>query len=117
MTRKHSSNLCYAETHFLQFIYNKAEKTVMVRSAKAEFVLTRAEFKAHMWQLFMVEIPENLPFLFGKLERKSFERTNTLPDYGPHTPTRAEAYADRLRQEKWDIRKNGDPSCWRLASY
>ena len=122
--KRHAENLRmrllyagHAETNFLQFLYDKQAKTVTVRSACGSFTVTCEKWRKIQWSVYMLDAAEKLPLLFDNLERKSVGWNNVLPEYGEHKPTMAEKYAERLRQDRWDIRRNGDPCAWRLASY
>ena len=121
--KRHAENLRmrllytgHAETNFLQFLYNQKAKTVTVRSSKGSFTVTCEKFRKIQWALYMLDVPENLPLLFDNAERRSASWNGVRPQYGPREPTMAEKYAERLRQDRWNIRRNGDPCNWKLAN-
>lgn len=107
----------HAETNFLAFDYDKCQKTVTIRTALESVTVTCEKFRKIQWKLYMLDAAENLPLLCDNRERKSVGWNRVLPKYGPKEQTLAEKYAERLRQDKWDVRRNGDPCNWRLASY
>jgi hypothetical protein len=62
----------------------------------------------------LLEIGRSLPIMC-EAEKSSFSYSGNLPAYGIPEKSNAEKYAERLREDKWDVRKFGDPSEWRLV--
>ena len=62
----------------------------------------------------ILEFGRNMPLLVG-LPKTSASYNDSLPEYGPHSTTRTEEYAQRLKEDRWDVRRLGDPSEWRLV--
>lgn len=101
-------------THYLSFEYSTTSGRVRVSSAENSILLPIAEFLENMMELFMAEMPDTMPLLEPEVARKTVVRNaHTLPDYGQKPKTRAEEYAERLRRDRWDVRRNGDPCDWR----
>ena len=102
-------------THFLRFVYRKGAETVTISSAENSIRLPMAQFMEFMTEFFMAEIPAELPLLNPQLRRETVVRAyaGVLPEYGKPEKTMAEVYAERLRNDRWNVRKNGDPCDWR----
>ena len=102
-------------THFLRFEYDKTAGAVVITSAVRIITLPIAEFLPVMMELFMAEVAENLPLLNPEMRRETVVRAyaGVLPEYGKPEKTMAEVYAERLRNDRWNVRKNGDPCDWR----
>lgn len=68
----------------------------------------------HMAEI--LEFGRQMPLMVN-VERVSHVETyaGSLPEYGKHEPSRAEEYAERLRADRWDVRRLGDPSEWRVV--
>lgn len=74
---------------------------------------TKENILEHMAEI--LDFGRSLPIM-QQVQRTTVEiRTKTLPDYGIREKTPEEKYAERLRQDRWDVRKYGDPSNWRLV--
>lgn len=103
-------------THYMEFTYAENTESVTIRSAVNTITMRIAEFLPIMMELFMAEVSANMPLLEPVFPRKTVVRhPHTLPDYGPHVQTMAEKYAERLRSDRWDVRRNEDPAEWRLV--
>ena len=101
------------ETASLRIESQKSGKALIITAVQtiettAENVLT------HMAEI--LEIGRGLPLLKGIAQTTHVvQYAGNLPDYRQKNPTRAEEYAERLRKDRWDVRRNGDPSEWRLT--
>ena len=66
----------------------------------------------------LLELGRSLPLMPTNCDnnKKSIEYT-TLPDYhNPNKePSTVEIYAQRLRDDRWDVRRLGEPQEWRLV--
>ena len=103
-------------THYMEFSYAENSETVTIRSAVNTITMHIAEFLPIMMELFTAKVPANMPLLEPVVVRKTVVRkAHTLPDYGPHEETTAEKYAERLRKDRWNVGRNGDPAEWRLV--
>lgn len=56
----------------------------------------------HMAEI--LEFGRSMPLLVS-VPRVSVSYAGSLPEYGQHVPTRAEEYAERLREDRWDVRR------------
>lgn len=56
----------------------------------------------HMAEI--LEFGRSMPLLVN-IPKASIEYAGSLPEYGQHVQTRAEAYAERLKADRWDVRR------------
>lgn len=101
-----------AETATQKITYSQATGWVTVSAESMTITLTMGQFLKHIAEI--LEAGRNLALLRGLAPETVVRNYKTLPDYGPKQETYAEKYAERLRRDRWDVRKNGDPSNWRL---
>lgn len=101
-----------AETATQKITYSESTGWVQVCADGISVTLTMAQFLKHSAEI--LEAGKNLPLLRGLIPETVVRNYKTLPDYGPKRETYAEKYAERLRKDRWDVRKNGDPCNWRL---
>ena len=70
----------------------------------------------HMAEI--LELGRSLPIM-QKAETKSWSKqyAGNLPDcpQKPHEETTVEKYAERLKADRWDVRRLGEPQEWRLV--
>ena len=68
----------------------------------------------HMAEI--LEFGRHMPLMVN-VERvsHSVSYAGSLPEYGKPNSTRTEEYAERLREDRWDVRRLGDPSEWRVV--
>ena len=99
------------ETQTLRIISRKNGEAYIVTAA-GNIKTTVQAVLDHMAEI--LEASRNLPLLVG-VERVSVSYSGSLPEYGKRNATRAEEYAERLREDHWDVRRLGDPSEWRLV--
>ena len=98
------------QTQTLHIISRKNGDAYIVTSVKTIKTTAQAVLD-HMAEI--LEFGRNMPLLMN-VPRVSVSYAGSLPNYGKAMPTRAEEYAQRLREDRWDVRRNGDPSDWRL---
>lgn len=124
---KRKSQQSYVEFQKLKFSHTGKLQTETMRieeilSGKIRFTTSagsvvfdteKENILEHMAEI--LEFGRSLP-LMRETQQVSIERwCHTLPDYGIREKTRTEEYAERLRQDRWDVRRLGDPSEWRLV--
>lgn len=92
----------------------KSGKTAVITVAAGSFEVSLQKVLDHMQEL--LEIGRNLP-LIQNVEKVSVSVSyaGNLPKYGIREKTPEEKYAERLKQDKWDVRRLGDPTEWRLV--
>ena len=102
-----------AQTATQKISYSEATGWVTVIAENMQITLTMAQFLKHIAEI--LEAGKNLSLIHGlDRETHAVRYAGVLPDYGPKRETYAEKYAERLRKDRWDVRKNGDPCNWRL---
>lgn len=102
-----------AQTATQKISYSDATGWVMVIAENMSITLTMAQFLKHIAEI--LEAGKNLQLLEPyAVQTYTVQYAGVLPDYGPKKETYAEKYAERLKRDRWDVRKNGDPSNWRL---
>ena len=92
----------------------KSGKTAVLTTAAGSFEVSLQKVLDHMQEL--LEIGRNLP-LIRQAEKVSVSVSyaGNLPKYGIQEKTAGEKYAERLREDRWDVRRLGDPTEWRLV--
>lgn len=101
-----------AQTATQKITYSESTGWVRVCADGMSITLTMAQFMKHSAEI--LEAGRNLPLLRGLIPETAVRNYHTLPEYGPKQETYAEKYAKRLREDRWNIRKNGDPCNWRM---
>lgn len=103
------------ETQTIRIIQSqKIPETVVVITAIQKFRAPMQAVLDHMAEI--LEFSRSLPLLENAANtRQSFVINGGLPAYGIPEKTGAEKYAERLREDRWDVRRLGDPSEWRFV--
>ena len=99
------------QTQTLRIISRKNGDAYIITAVKT-IKTTVQNVVDHMAEI--LEFGRGMPLIVN-VPRASVSYAGSLPSYGTPTTTRAEEYAQRLREDRWDVRRNGDPSEWRLV--
>lgn len=99
------------QTQTLRIISRKNGDAYIV-TASGNIKTTVQAVLNHMAEI--LEFGRKMPLL-ENVQRVSVSYSGNLPEYGQHEKSRAEEYAERLREDRWDVRRLGDPSDWRLV--
>lgn len=101
------------ETATMVIQLQKSGKTAIVKTVAGCFEVSAQNVMENMAEI--LEIGRSLP-LMREIPQVTVEiKKHNLPDYGIREKTPEEKYAERLRQDRWDVRRFGDPSEWRLV--
>lgn len=110
----------YQKLRFVQCGKLQTQTMRIVAKGKDAYIITAVKTIKTTAQAVLDHMAEILEFgrnmpLMVNIPRVSVSHAGSLPEYGQHVQTRAEEYAERLKEDRWDVRRNGDPSEWRLA--
>lgn len=90
----------------------KSGKTAVIFTMAGKLEVPVQNVLDHMAEI--LETARTLPIMSG-IAKTTVVRSGNLPEYGIAEKSNAEKYADRLREDRWDVRRLGDPSEWRLV--
>lgn len=97
-------------------IISRKNGDAYIITAVATIKTTAKAVSEHMAEI--LEFGRTMPLMAENLPHgSSVSYSGVLPDYGPKVQTMAEKYAERLREDRWDVRRLGEPQEWRTASY
>lgn len=112
----------YQKLRFAQCGKLQTQTMRIVAKGKDAYIITTVQTIKTTAQSVLDHMAEILEFgrqmpLMVNVERvsHSVSYAGSLPEYGKRNPTRTEEYAERLREDRWDVRRLGDPSEWRVV--
>lgn len=83
------------------YIVSKGNNAYIITSIKTIKTSVQAVLD-HMGEI--LEFGRSMPLMVN-VPKVSASFNDSLPSYGEHVQTRAEEYAERLKADKWDVRK------------